>query len=595
MDIKSESVCLEKLFSGIETTFTVPVYQRDYSWKLNQAEELFNDIYVSFTNKTPYFLGTIVLNTENNEDDKFDIIDGQQRLATFTILLSCIRNLASAIAEKNYTSSFSTLTINEEVLKKCKKIANISGGTLLHQSEPDHYYLRLNNKDGELFAADIQKEVEPLLTKEDFKIIPNDNRIIKVKKFFSSKLFDAFVKKEDGVSMLYDFLLHVIKKLLFLKIEVETDSDAYLLFESLNSKGLELSTSDLLKNRMLLSCSNEEQKQKVLKNWDDMISLLENSRYSPTDFLRFYWAAFQKNITKKELYKSIKDKLSAETVEALSKDFLKYAEFFQSMTSKELIFPSTNYRQDDIERHYAEINNLRYSICYPLFMRAHKERPEILPALVEKSKIFLFRIITVGGRSVGFASETFSNALTYIKGDVQEDGSIKIYSDEKIFQLFEKNDILDDDFRDCLKYKSFTDNNIAKYFLVNVELHKKGWTKIINQKEVHLEHILPQKHDKWKFTCGEKSIEDWVYTIGNMTLLERKLNQSIQNSPFKDKVQRYREHENLNEGTGVSITYDIFNKYQDKAYDWTRREISDRTDEFIKIATELWSCKSADV
>ena len=85
MDNKPETNTLEKILSGLETTYMVPEYQRDYAWTRNNVDELWDDIMVSYQNDSRYFMGTIVLNSENKKEDEFDIVDGQQRLATFTI------------------------------------------------------------------------------------------------------------------------------------------------------------------------------------------------------------------------------------------------------------------------------------------------------------------------------------------------------------------------------------------------------------------------------------------------------------------------------------------------------------------------------
>ncbi len=97
MEIKPETTNLEKILQNYETSYSVPEYQRDYSWRTNEEiEDLWNDILASYRNGSEYFMGTIVLNDEGHKTDQYDIVDGQQRLATFTILFSVIRALGNS-------------------------------------------------------------------------------------------------------------------------------------------------------------------------------------------------------------------------------------------------------------------------------------------------------------------------------------------------------------------------------------------------------------------------------------------------------------------------------------------------------------------
>ncbi len=117
----------------------------------------------------------------------------------------------------------------------------------------------------------------------------------------------------------------------------------FLLFESLNSKGMDLSVADLLKNKILMKGGGSEEKNEtILDNWETMISAVESSRLSPVDFLRVYWEAIQgTNITKKELYKNIGAHIdSATDILLFSKDLKDTAIDFSNYASSDLCFPS---------------------------------------------------------------------------------------------------------------------------------------------------------------------------------------------------------------------------------------------------------------
>ncbi len=588
MKITPEETILETLFAGIDTSYTVPKYQRSYSWKEDEVDNLWNDIVTSFNNKSEYFMGPIVLNSEGHDEGHYDVVDGQQRLATFTILFSVMRSIA-----KNFHSNNNILPQverSEANLKIARKLEDISNDRILYRSEPDNYFLKLINKDFQTFKEEVQDNLSPLLSDAELRIVSNESRVKKTKKIFFRKIVksDNVWRSPNGLQVLYDYLIHVIKKMKFISIKVESDYDAYLLFESLNSKGLPLSVIDLLKNKFLMVCKdNETNQEEVLMNWDQMIQNLATSKYNPVDFTRFYWLAFHGDVTKKELYKEIKRyvEIPDANIVSFSKELKDKAEKFTVLTNTEIPYPSTSYSADSLEQHLAEINTLNYSICLPAFIYARYYRMDILPELAKRSLNFLFRLITIGDYSVGTAKSTFDNVLQSLKDGKDE---------SEIFATFEreKEKIADEHFKSAFKFLSTNNNNFAKYVLTKIEAHLQGPEKITNSKEVHLEHILPQTPTKWieaGFDVDNRNIDDLIYSIGNMTLLNSSLNQSIKNDVFANKVGKYMKKENAEmEGSIFKITYTVHQEYQDEGRDWTVESIISRANYFAELATEIW-------
>lgn len=581
MKLYPEEKTLEKIFTGISTRYFVPEYQRDYMWKRENVEELWNDLLISFHNSSEYFMGPIVLNTENLEEDTYEIIDGQQRLTTFVVLFSVVRAISSHFLLHPDDPIFE-MDSTDENKKLAQRIKDISDDKLVHRSEPDNYYLKINKKDNDLFESEIQKSFIPIFGDDEIKVNATDKRLIKTKKIFTKEIIDRFLGERDGLESLYNFLIHVSKKLKFLEIGVESDQDAYLLFESLNSKGLDLSIADLLKNRMLMVCStNSELKETVYRRWENMIETLEESRYSPTDFIRFYWIAYERQVTNKELYRSIKENLNLSTVDKYSSSFLEKAEFFSKITNKNLKFPTTEFSPRSIEWCFSELNTLGYSVCYPLFIRLHFDRPELLGKVVSKTISYLFRLVSIGDFSAGKAEGAFNKALSYLK-----EGK----SDDEILGLFDDDEIKDAIFKERFFTKQY-DNNLAKYILIKMDLYNNGDSVIPNRQVVHLEHILPINPSQWvDFDRKDQDCTSWIRNIGNMTLLDDNLNKSISNKIFSEKVSSYKERSN-NEGIGTRIpmTYEIFNEYESGKTEWTAERIKERAKKFSDDAVRIWS------
>jgi len=590
MNITPSKVSLEALLSGLDTKYRVPEYQRDYSWTHEQHNALWSDLHSAATRSTDYFMGTLVLNSENKDSvGGLEIVDGQQRLATFSILAASIRDRCRDFIANTQKPDYAKIDLvslpNVDKATRCAKLVE---QLLLHASEPDHYYLDLNEKDQKIFYAFIQQP-QPPLTEEQCRQLPkSESRIIKAKKFFTRKIITDYLQSpgaHDAFCRLHTFVSFIIKRLIFLKIEVVTDNDAYLLFESLNDRGLDLSISDLVKNRLLLQCGSDGHKRKrILSLWESMISALNESRYSqPQEYIRIYWAAFQTPTTKKELYGAVKGFLAdpSADVEQFTSKLSDFAVKFSDLTDRDLYYPSSTVKQGTYEGILAELNTLGYSVCYPFLLRLAELRPAMLAVALPYIRDFLFRLITIGNFAANRAEKAFQNALAELK---------KGASDYDILSCLSDSEISDESFALRLRQARFEDNSTAKYVLA--KLHENEATSAVSlTKDAHLEHILPQDTTLWKFDPGVSAIEDCIYSIGNMILLEEKVNKGLQNSPFATKVQRYaRKHS----GTGhtlIPMAFRIHEEFTAGKVEWTADRIRERAAQIAEKAKLIWPLK----
>ncbi|TPE16806.1 DUF262 domain-containing protein [Pantoea vagans] len=582
MNIIPESKSLEKILTGLETKYTVPDYQRDYSWSVNEVETLWTDIVISHKQQSEYFMGTIVLKKHEKDSDIFDIVDGQQRLATFSMLFQVFASLGDAFS--------SNLKVLEQVernpvsLELAKKLSKVARARLREPSEPDNYYLRLNKKDNEHFEYIVRDEsVTSFSTEEALnKINKSDKRLLKTKKTFTQKVIEEYSGK-DALQEIYSTLVHVVKRLKFITIEVETDYDAFLLFESLNSKGMDLSVADLLKNKILMKANGDEHVSEILlNNWEAMISAIEPSRLSPVDFLRVYWEAIQgANITKKELYKHIGIYIDrSNDILSFSKKLRNIASDFSIYASSDLVFP-TSIHQAGKDKHLAffgEINSLKYTTCLPLLMYTHQHKPEMLVSLAKMSLSFLFRWITIGDYSVGGAKKIFDEVLKRLQNNQDKELIIEPF-------LSQSDKIGDDIFINSMRQFKAQDNQIAKYILSKHYLFMNKEQCIPNYGEVHLEHVIPQAYSLWesdeKFSLPKGAyIKDYIYNIGNLTLLHKQINQSIKNKTFDKKAKEYAD-------SIFPGTKEIFLQFENDMY-WNAEIIDRRGQEIAIMAPAIW-------
>ena len=597
MNIKPSTVTPESIFTGISTRYRVPHYQRDYAWTGDNFEALWNDVCSAFAQGNSYFLGSIVLNGEGQRGDdnkRWDIVDGQQRLATLTILFATIRDLASTYVGNPLDPVFQMLNGQQASNKeKAERIKIIASNLVVRIGSPDNYYLELNEKDQGAFY-EIQCSSLALLRPDQWsRKDKSEKRVKKAKKFFAQHVYEMVVKATDGFNHLERFLTFCMTQLLLLRIEVETDSDAYLLFESLNDRGLDLSIADLVKNRLLLaSGSDTDRKRRVLAKWDAMIELLKDSRYEAQEFLRFYWIAFHQPVTKNELYLTIKSHLASCNPEDLVDSLVESCTYFSQITKQSLRYPVGVNVPEAIEQKYAEINTLGYSVCYPLFLWCNKHREELLLELVPFSLSYLFRLITIAGFAANKAEGAFTGAKSNGNGALSLLKRNSQATLAEVLNEFKDEELQDQRFVQRLKTNLFEDNKTARYILSRIHDKFNGSPALRLTKEAQLEHVLPVSRNSWPdFDLKGRERADWVYSLGNMTLLESSLNQSGKDSAFQKKVLLYREHTGRatdEVASAIPMTQRIYNQATRESKVWNADWILSRANEFAANALDIW-------
>lgn len=590
MKITPEQKSIEALFSGTSTQYHVPHYQRNYAWKEEELEELWRDIRTSFERESQYFMGVVIFHQPDEKEKLYYIVDGQQRLTTFSVLFASLRDLLTAYQNDPNQELFQNIDKGLEAqMAACREALTPASATLSpHGRDPSaKSYIRLNENDQRVYREKILAVSSGILTPT--KISKSDNRLLKCKKFLMNKMKEDFLKSKDGIQQLSRFTTHLLDNLIFITVTVLDDADAYVLFESLNSKGMKLSAADLIKNRILLRChGNDDKSRRALKDWEKIISDLESTSYDIVAYLRLYWMAFQNpKITKNELYREVRDYLEGADPAEFLKRLQESSDVFCDITSDELVYPSSQAFGSSLSKAYAEINTLNYSSCLPSLLICTKKCPALLKDLARLSVDFLFRVVTIGNRSVGIAEDAFGVVMKVLLqvgtsyGDVEALRIIK----EKFLSL----DIDDHEFKKTLASHSF-DNKTAKYILAKLYEHECGSSLLLNFQTLHLEHILPLKHEKfWSgFDFAGTPQEELVRKIGNMAILESWSNQSASNKAFADKVGYFRPRDSTGKGTSIPQTAVIYNDFEAGNLEWSADRINERSKFISEKASEIW-------
>ena len=599
MNIQSDPKTLQQIFYGLETKYSVPKYQRRYAWIAPKLDELWGDCLAAFSTRSFYFMGVLVLHQRNTPQhsvgsETFNVVDGQQRLATFAILFSVLRNVAIQFHENWDHEAFEQIDKDESNKRRASDLLKYSEARLYNETfeAGEDPYLVLSEKDNDVFRNEIVLD-KSLPERSRLKDKKPDSRIVKAKKFFMRAVADEFLGSNVRGSLepLKDFAKFLNTRIQLLFLQVSDDADAYSLFEALNSKGLSLSAADLIKNQVLAQCADSyQQSERVYRKWSDIEELLAESRFDIVLFIRAYWVAFHQNVSKNNLYRRVKQGLTETQLspEGFVDDLLLHGEFFSSATNSANIYPAAVKRAPH-DGALQEINTLRYSICYPALLVANSERESFLPRLADLAVSFLFRVITIGERSVGTADSAFAKIIEDMRNSSGSDHEL----DHRVRSILSERDIDDSEFKEKLTMSNFESANLPKYILAKLFEHEMGEALRLNMASLHLEHILPQSWSQnWSdFDPGDRlSPNEWVYCIGNMVILESSVNQKASNRDFASKVELYkRRSDSESIGTAIPNTYRVYQEYMDgKITDWTKEKIIERATYIAEKACEIW-------
>ncbi|MCG7519642.1 DUF262 domain-containing protein [Ruegeria sp. Ofav3-42] len=251
--------------------YSVPEFQRDFSWESEQVDQLWDDFQAAILNQNDdYFLGSFVINDQNPSN--YMIIDGQQRLTTISILICVLRDHAARLGEDDTAKQISTDFL----------------GKFNYQSKDTAPKLTLNTNNRKFYDEYI---VNPVGI-EQIRRASNQRSLLKTNRLLAScycNLYDKVQEQLDGHMSLGELVTSITEAMddtfQVIRIAVKEDRDAYLLFETLNDRGLALSVADLLKNYIFSKSGNRLEQTKA--NWREMVLHLGSIELKR--FLRHYW------------------------------------------------------------------------------------------------------------------------------------------------------------------------------------------------------------------------------------------------------------------------------------------------------------------
>lgn len=501
---------------GNNKKFIVPKFQRDYSWETEQWDDLWNDILNAIDCKDDHYMGYLVLQTE---DDKiFQIIDGQQRFTTITIIilaaLKCITKLSCSDSEKTENEIRVNNFIHTFIGKKDSITLEYDNILKLNRNNDD-YYRDYIVKLGDLKVRNIKNSEK--LMKKCFE-------------FFEQKLKNRYSSGKDYA----EFIQFIADNLYFTQIVVSDEVNAFRVFETLNARGVQLSSSDLLKNYLfsLVDSANSHRSHIELleEKWAKLTDNIKSEKMP--EFIRYYWNTKHKSIRANAVFKTIRKEISSDTkVFELVNDMLQYSDVYMALTdSNDILWGNDR----ELRQNIALLNLFRLKQPFSLLMSAFKNLP------VEKFKELLKRIVTICFRYNVICDKNPNDQETPFN-----ELAIHISNGNQIdYQLLQTIVIDDHEFQMAFEDKAFPYNSrnakIIRYILGRIEKFKGSSSDVwFDDDNASIEHILPQNFINWDI--DETQATRMLYKLGNTCILELKLNKELQDANFEAKKEIYKK------------------------------------------------------
>ncbi|GAA6973960.1 DUF262 and DUF1524 domain-containing protein [Helicobacter pylori] len=485
----------------------IPIYQRLYSWEKEQCKQLWDDIMEIGENDKMdgHFIGSIlyVLDGIKHSDNTLLIIDDQQRLTTITLLLIALRDHLND--EDEFLEKFSCQEIQNRYLINSDEKGDKKFRLILSESDKDTLL--------SLIDKDRRKPSEP-----SSKIVEN------------FKLFEEWVSNTHKLETIFKGL----DKLMIVKIALKEKDDPQLIFESMNSKGIELTQTDLIRNYIVMETETEKQEGFYNQYWRAMEEGFEQETRETqfNRFVRHYLTIKTKEIPNiNKVYVALKDYRQKERIgiEDLLKDLQKYCGYFCQIVFKK-------EADKDLNKALGFLVDLEMDVVYPLLLELYSDysdgvlsKDDFIPiiALIE-SYICRRAVCGLGTNSL---NKVFPSFTRYIQKD-EYFKSLKVhfgYLTEK--QRFPNND----EFKKEFMQRDFYHFQKNRYFLERLEHF--DTKEPVDTKECSIEHIMSQTlNENWKRDLGqdyERIHTQYFHTIGNLTLTG--YNPEYSNKSFQEK------------------------------------------------------------
>jgi uncharacterized protein with ParB-like and HNH nuclease domain len=543
---------------GNGKSYQVPIYQRDYSWDKDDWEDLWNDITEIPSDKTHY-LGYLVLQPIKEGIESYWVIDGQQRLTTLSIIALAVTALLDKWTKENIDSDDNKIRF-EKITERY--LGNYSLSKL--NLDPK---LKLNRNNDDYYKSWLLKLRQPTSMS---KLKPSQRLLQKAFNYFYDEIQEKFRDNKSGAD-LAEFLEKIVGNgIVFTQIIVNNDLDAFKVFETLNARGVKLSTADLLKNYLfkLTHQLGELDLDEAERRWQNVTNTIQSNDL--TTFIRHYWNSKYKLERQPTLFKAIKREISSAE---------KAFQFLNDLEQVSIYYTAFNNPNDELwdkeeKASIKVLNLLNVSTCYSLMLSTLNNmlRTE-LKILLRELSVITFRY-NLSDLNPNEAERIFSKVANEISDKKITNAKDAVLALKSIY-------VIDKNFEQVFSTISVNTRrkkDLVKYILVKIENQIASKDYQPEEAIATIEHILPENPGSiWEENFSIEKQEDYKYRLGNYGLLEASINNKLDsNMPFSEKLEKYKLS-----SFKLSNEYCNYEKF-------TSKEITLRQEKMAKVAKGIW-------
>jgi hypothetical protein len=575
--------------------YNVPRYQREYTWGASQWEELFDDIN---ENESGYFLGSIICidqSTDTLQNSKLEVVDGQQRLTTLSLLFAALYSRLRLSQDESIRSKVNTLK-NRLILEDTNEVLRL---TPQQQNNNLNDYLALLYEVG-------------LIGERERPANAGNRKIIKAYRYFENRLDNLIPDTQDYAQILA--FLNKAYQACLVKIEVLTHSDAYTLFETLNNRGAPLTAVDLIKNKLLSQLENVNQGnlERHFDRWNRLITQLGDDYAIQERFFRQYYNSFKNELNSPfRIEDGPRDPLGALATRSnliqiyerlIAREPAHFLDNLYEASNCYAMMLSTRPHELSVrlEKEFQNIDHVQAAPAYVLLMNLllYKARYELSDEQVERLVSLLVSFFVRRNVTDTPPTRDITRLFMRIIELIERQRGEQLFS--TILNELRSVSTSDEVFRSKLEGPIYEENSgIARFILCYLaekgmtnEYNSDLWKKDGKQYSWTIEHIFPQGEnipDAWvqMIAHGDQQLasqhqKSYVHTLGNLTITA--YNSSLGNKSFEEKRDRvdrngnsvgFRNRLNLNEQLANATT-------------WTTEQITSRTQSIVnQVMTEF--------
>ena len=556
---------------GNGLTYHVPPFQRDYSWMEDEWDDLWQDVLGLFAEDADpaHYLGYLVLQSTDNR--RFDIIDGQQRMTTLSLMM---------LAGMAYLEELVDAGLDAENNRRRKEqlqgsyIGYVDPVSLTPKSK-----LELNRHNNRFY----QTYLTPLERLPQRGLNSSEHLLRKGFIWFREHIKAQFGAKPDSGQQFVAMIDGLVDRLFFTVITVTDELNAFRVFETLNARGVRLSATDLLKNYLfsLVSAADihDHELKTLEERWEHIVGLLGGESFP--EFLRVFWNSRNRLVRKAELFKTIRRNIgNREQAFALLRDLDSSADVYAALRDPG---DATWNEPERAALKQLSMFNVRQPLA--MLMTCHQRFYDTDRAgftrILRAVAVISFRYNVICNLQTheqerlynGIARQVSAGAYIHPKDVIS--ALRTVYPDDKHFiAAFSEKE---------LRTTNSRNKKVVRYILFEIERQRSGRSFDVESVTYSLEHILPERAGEDWLHIDEPRQERVLYRLGNMTPLKTSRNREVGNAGYEVKHEAYRNSD-------FQLTRTVAEHYDT----WDEQKIASRQQQMANVASAIWRVEFSD-